>query len=195
MSILNLNLQLPSWVNEIVGDTAYCPQPEQRMELVLELVDRTIDKQFGGPFAAAVFDQNSGLLISAGINLVLPCHCSSAHAEIVALSLAQQQLSQAILGKTVNGDSDGHHYELVSSTEPCAMCLGAIPWSGITRLLCAARDEDARQIGFDEGDKPQPWQQHLQQRGIEVITDLQRPRAVAQLQRYGASQGIIYNGC
>ncbi|MCD6526184.1 MAG: nucleoside deaminase [Desulfuromonas sp.] len=195
MNHLSFSLQLPTWVTEIVGDTAYCPQPEQRMQLVLELVDRTIDERFGGPFAAAVFDQHSGLLISAAINLVLPCHCSSAHAEIVALSFAQQQLGQAILGQTDSGESDGHHYELVSSTEPCSMCLGAIPWSGVKRLTCAARDEDARLIGFDEGCKPQPWQHSLQQRGIEVVTDLLRPQAVRQLQRYAATSGVIYNGC
>lgn len=183
------SVQLPAWVAEVIGATEYFPTPRQRMQLVLNLVERTIDEQYGGPFAAAVFEQHSGLLIHAGINLVVPCHCSSAHAEIVALSFAQQQLRQAVLGQ-----DDGKKYELYSSTEPCAMCLGAIPWSGVKRLSCAARDEDARQIGFDEGCKPQPWQQGLQQRGIEVVTDLLRPQAVAQLQRYAASQGIIYNG-
>ena len=41
--------------------------------------------------------------------------------------------------------------EMVASTQPCAMCLGATPWSGIRRLVCGARDEDAEEIGFDEG--------------------------------------------
>ena len=35
-------------------------------------------------------------------------------------------------------------YELVASTEPCAMCLGAAPWSGgVRHLVCGARDEAA----------------------------------------------------
>jgi tRNA(Arg) A34 adenosine deaminase TadA len=46
---------------------------------------------------------------------------------------------------------------MVVSTEPCALCLGAIPWSGIRRLVCGARDEDARSIGFDEGEKVPYW--------------------------------------
>ncbi|MCK4502156.1 MAG: nucleoside deaminase, partial [Desulfuromonadales bacterium] len=70
----------------------------------------------------------------------------------------------------------------------------AIPWAGISRLLCGARDEDARQIGFDEGDKPQDWQQCFVQRGIEVVHNLCRQEAVAVLQLYGQQQGTLYNG-
>jgi hypothetical protein len=31
--------------------------------------------------------------------------------------------------------------------------FGAVPWSGVRRLACGARDEDASDIGFDEGPK------------------------------------------
>ena len=72
------------------------------------------------------------------------------------------------------------------------MCLGALPWAGIHRLLCGARDEDARAIGFDEGDKPDRWQDKLQQRGIAVDTDLCRSEAIAVLQDYARQQGQLY---
>ena len=57
-------------------------------------------------------------------------------------------------------------YELVASTEPCAMCLGAIPWSGVRYLVCGARSEDAQRIGFDEGPKPVEWVRSLEKRGM-----------------------------
>jgi hypothetical protein len=59
-------------------------------------------------------------------------------------------------------------YELVASTQPCAMCLGATPWSGVRHLVCGARDEDAEEIGFDEGMKPADWIRSLEERGITV---------------------------
>jgi tRNA(Arg) A34 adenosine deaminase TadA len=79
-----------------------------------------------------------------------------------------------------------------SSTEPCAMCLGAIPWSGVGALVTAASDGDARAIGFDEGAKPADWKAGLQERGIGVTDLLLRERAVQVLRRYREIAGPIY---
>jgi tRNA(Arg) A34 adenosine deaminase TadA len=73
------------------------------------------------------------------------------------------------------------------------MCLGATPWSGVGRLVCAARDEDARSIGFDEGAKITDWVESLTIRGIKVRTDLMRQEAKAVLDLYAAQGGSIYN--
>jgi tRNA(Arg) A34 adenosine deaminase TadA len=84
-------------------------------------------------------------------------------------------------------------HELVSSTEPCAMCLGAIPWSGVRGLVCGARDEDARAAGFDEGTKPANWAKALDERGIEVVRDVLRDEAREVLRSYVSGGGTIYN--
>ena len=73
------------------------------------------------------------------------------------------------------------------------MCLGAIPWSGIRSVVCGARDEDARSIGFDEGSKPQNWVKSLENRGISVVRDILRDKAKAVLLQYGSDGGLIYN--
>jgi len=73
------------------------------------------------------------------------------------------------------------------------MCFGAIPWSGVQRLVCGARDEDARAIGFDEGPKIIDWISALNDRGIAVMRDVLRPDAVAVLQDYVKAGGTIYN--
>jgi len=158
------------------------------MELAVELAAQNI-KHAGGPFGAAVFERQTGKLIAPGINLVMQTNCSVVHAEIVAIILAQQKVKNFDLG------AEGlPEYELVSSTEPCAMCLGALPWSGITRLICGARDEDARSIGFDEGEKPLRWIEGLEKRSIKVTRDIMRFKAKSVLQKYVDEGGIIYNG-
>jgi tRNA(Arg) A34 adenosine deaminase TadA len=83
--------------------------------------------------------------------------------------------------------------ELVSSTEPCAMCLGAVVWSGVRRLVCGARERDARAVGFDEGPKPEPWIGALAARGIAVLRDVGREASVRVLEQYAAQGGVIYN--
>jgi tRNA(Arg) A34 adenosine deaminase TadA len=73
------------------------------------------------------------------------------------------------------------------------MCFGAIPWSGIVRVVSGARNADARRIGFDEGPKPRAWRAALEQRGIEVMSDIQRNKAKAVLSNYVRCGGQIYN--
>jgi len=182
-------LELPGWVQDILpASDMLFHTTEERMQLALRLAANNI-KNNGGPFGAAVFEQQSGRLIAPGINLVLQTNCSVVHAEIVAIILAQQQVGNFDLGA-----AGLPAYELVSTTEPCAMCLGAIPWSGLSSLVCGARDEDARSIGFDEGDKPADWPSKLQRRSISVTRDILRDSAKAIMQQYVDEGGIIYNG-
>ncbi len=136
------------------------------MELVIELSRMNVKNGTGGSFTAAVFDIRSDRLLAPGVNLVVPACCSVAHAEIVAIAIAQQVVRQYDLG-----GKGAPPCEIVTSTEPCAMCFGAIPWSGIRRIICGARSEDAMGIGFDEEPKPHDWVRQLGMRGIAVLRD------------------------
>ncbi|MBN2644878.1 MAG: nucleoside deaminase [Desulfuromonadaceae bacterium] len=186
-----LEIRLPLWLQQqIAGQQRILATPDQRMRWVIDLGWQSIRQppaERGGPFAAAVFDADNHELVAAGVNLVLPAGASIAHAEIVALTQAQKTLGYHRLDLIPN-----RRFELVSSTEPCAMCLGALPWAGIHRLLCGATERDARAIGFDEGDKPQNWPKKLRARGIEVETGLCRDEAADLLQGYLNEQGTLY---
>lgn len=141
----------------------------------------------GGPFGAAVFERASGRLVAPGVNLVVKSRCSLMHAEMVALAVAQKVIGRHNMG------SGGRKYEMASSTEPCAMCMGAIPWAGIGSLLCGARGDDAVRIGFDEGAKPAAWVSAFKARGINVRRDVCRAEARAVLREYQIRGGVIYN--
>jgi tRNA(Arg) A34 adenosine deaminase TadA len=189
-----VTLKLPDWIDTFLKDkpTRYTSD-SRKMELVISLARKNIESATGGPFAAAVFNMDTGELIAPGVNVVVEQSCSSAHAEIMALSTAQK-----ILGSFDLSSHGLPKCELFSSTAPCAMCLGAIPWSGVKRLVCGAADKDARAIGFDEGEKVENWTSKLNKRGIEVVTDFMREEASDVLQRYKMSGGVIYNseiGC
>lgn len=158
------------------------------MRFVIELASTNVARGTGGPFAAAVFETNTGRLVAIGVNLVASTNCSLAHAELVALANAQQAVGHYDLGA-----ANMPEHELVTSCEPCAMCYGAIPWSGVRRVLCGARGGDAEAIGFDEGPKPNTWMAALQKRGITVVRDLCRTEAISVLQQYAANDGVIYN--
>lgn len=189
MSDKGLKLVLPKWVAGFVEDReASYPDIEDRMGLVIDLARKNIETGTGGPFGAAVFNAHTHRLISVGINQVERTNCSVLHAEIVALILAQEKLRNYDLGA-----SGMPECELVSSVEPCAMCFGAIPWSGIRRLAYGASGKDVEAIGFDEGDKIDDWAGSLTRRGIDVQKEVCRTEADKVLQEYKRMGGKIYN--
>lgn len=182
-------MTLPRWMREFPGPgETFLPTTEGRMRLAIDLARLNVRHGTGGPFGAALFEMESGRLVAAGVNLVVSGGCSILHAEIVALMLAERTLGSFDLGAPGIPSC-----ELVTSAEPCAMCLGAIPWSGVRRLSCGARGDDVQAIGFDEGAKPDGWAGELDRRGIEVIRDVLRDEAVAVLREYDARGGPIYN--
>ena len=182
-----LSFVLPRWATSPLEGLGALPDVEARMALVLQLAAATVTHSSGGPFAAALFTLGDGRLIAAGVNLVLATRAPVAHAEIVAIALAGSRLGTHDLAQA-------GPIELVTSCEPCAMCMGALPWAGVSRLVCGARDEDARAVGFDEGDKHPDWPDRLQARGIEVVRDVGREEAAEILRRYAEGGGVIYNG-
>ncbi|RJP39564.1 MAG: nucleoside deaminase [Desulfobacteraceae bacterium] len=188
MNLPAFTFRLPAWVDVFLNhQPAVYSTIEDRMRLVVDLARKNIANESGGPFGAAVFDA-SGTLITPGVNLVITANCSVLHAEITAMVMAQK-----ILGRYDISDGGRMNFELVSSSEPCAMCFGAIPWSGVRRLVCGARAEDAEAVGFDEGPKPADWVRALTDRGIEVTRDVLRSEAVSVLKDYAAGGGLIYN--
>ena len=189
MLFTKLELNLPHWIiTELANANSRFETIDKRMLFVINLAHLNVIKGTGGPFGAAIFNYSSGELISAGVNQVLNSNCSIAHAEMLAISLAQKKFNTFDLGSDCVPKC-----ELVTSTAPCAMCLGAIPWSGVKRVVCGARDEDARRIGFDEGAKVTNWIEELQKRGIEVATDICRDQAKAVLDLYHDRGGLVYN--
>ncbi|MCB1735455.1 MAG: nucleoside deaminase [Gammaproteobacteria bacterium] len=183
-----VSFELPDWVEDYCRAYSRSEVVDARMAYVIGAAAQNIENGTGGPFAAAVFEIETGALVSLGVNLVMPQGLSMLHAEMVAISLAQRKLGVHDLS------SEGlPAYELVTSTEPCAMCFGAIPWSGVRRVVTGAVSQDARDIGFDEGDKPANWVESLQRRGIGVLREQQRGAAKAILDAYLQANGAVYS--
>jgi len=158
------------------------------MRFVIRLALTNVTAKTGGPFGAAVFETLTGRLIAVGVNVVEPSNCSLAHAEVVALANAHGVLKHFDLGAT-----DLPKLELVTSCEPCAMCYGAIMWSGVRKVVCAARGSDATAIGFDEAPKPKNWIAELKKRRIPVTRDLCRQEAIVVFRQYQRMRGTLYN--
>ncbi|QGX40857.1 nucleoside deaminase [Permianibacter aggregans] len=177
-----IHITQPDWLRQMVSNCPSLADDQQRMAFVLDLAQETVRRGYGGPFSAAVFAE-SGQLISVGVNSVLPQHNSVLHAEVVALMFAEQYQQRHDLPR----------HSLFCSCAPCAMCLGAIFWSGVQRVVSAATKADAEAAGFDEGPVFPQTLDYLRKAGIELVEGLQRQRARQILLDYRAGGGEIYN--
>jgi tRNA(Arg) A34 adenosine deaminase TadA len=168
----------------VEGEFVYVASP-----LAGTLWTLNVDRGDGGPFGAAIFELDSGRLISVGMNSVVRYNNCTLHGEMVAFMMAQQRVSSF----TLNAPSLPAH-ELYTSCEPCAMCLGATLWSGVRRVVYGAAREDASRLNFEEGPVFPESYRYLEVRGIEIVRNVLRDEARAVLDAYRAKSGKIYNG-
>jgi tRNA(Arg) A34 adenosine deaminase TadA len=184
-----IELRLPPWAAAHMESGRVLASDAERMRLVVGLAAENVRQGTGGPFGAAVFEAGTGALVAIGVNLVTSLQQSMLHAEVMAIMLAQQRVGSWTLAAP-----GMPRHELVTSCEPCAMCLGAVFWSGARRLVCGAAREDAEAVGFDEGPVYDASYEYLASRGIEVVRRVERAAAREVLTKYAAADGVIYNG-
>eukprot|EP00520_Triparma_pacifica_P010733 CAMPEP_0118647406 /NCGR_PEP_ID=MMETSP0785-20121206/8587_1 /TAXON_ID=91992 /ORGANISM="Bolidomonas pacifica, Strain CCMP 1866" /LENGTH=212 /DNA_ID=CAMNT_0006539493 /DNA_START=59 /DNA_END=697 /DNA_ORIENTATION=+ len=179
---------LPAWAKNYSSEKVYTSD-EEMMSLAVELSRRNVEEGTGGPFGSAIFERlenGTCRLVSVGCNRVVPMKNSGLHGETVAIQIAQDKLGLYSLR------SEGGNYELFTSCEPCCMCLGATLWSGVNRIVCAGKKEDASAIGFDEGPVFEESYEHLEKSGVKVVRNVLREEAAEVLRNYGKI-GEIYN--
>ena len=185
---LSVRITLPDWVTSVIDFERAHVTDGERMEVAVALARENVQRDTGGPFGAAVFEAGSGRLIGVGVNRVVPLGNSSLHAEIVAFMMAQ-----ATVGSYTLNEPGMPEHELFTSCEPCAMCLGAVSWSGVRRVVWAATREDAGRLSFDEGPVFQASYEYLAARGIRFEAGPLRDEARRVLAEYGRQGGEIYN--
>ncbi|MBB1255976.1 nucleoside deaminase [Streptomyces alkaliterrae] len=92
----------------------------------------------GGPFGALI--AKDGEIVALGNNQVTASLDPTAHAEVSAIRVACKELDTFSLEGCV----------LVTSCEPCPMCLSSALWARVDRILFSADRDDAAVAGFDD---------------------------------------------
>ena len=130
-------------------------EDQKFMEQAIELALKNVESG-GGPFGAVIV--KNGDLISSGVNQVTGKHDPTAHAEVTAIREAAKNLgSHQLEGCTI-----------YSSTEPCPMCLGAIYWAGLKRLVFASDKTAAEKAGFIDAHIYRELDRKLEERELET---------------------------
>ena len=203
----SVKVTLPEWAKEEIATHAAKTfvTDEEMMALAIHLSSRNVTENTGGPFGCAIFERdlkdNTAKLVSVGVNRVVPLGNSTLHGEIVAIQLAQSKLNSFTMQLAVEEEGESlascvpckitRQFELFTSCEPCAICLGATLWSGVSRIVCGATKKDAEAIGFDEGPVFAESYEHLKKAGIGVKKLVLQQEAAQVLNEYG-KVGALY---
>ncbi len=107
------------------------------LSLAIEKADRNLGEG-GGPFGAVIVRDGDAIAVAG--NRVVPSHDPTAHAEVNAIRMAAERLGTHDLGDCT----------IYASCEPCPMCLGAIYWAGIRRVVYASDRYRAAAAGFND---------------------------------------------
>ena len=108
------------------------------MRLAIRLATENVRSGVGGPFGAVVV--RNGEVVSTGVNRVTADNDPTAHAEVNAIREACKAMGTFQLPGCV----------LYTSCEPCPMCLGAIYWVRLDKVVYGNTCHDAAEVGFDD---------------------------------------------
>ena len=130
---------------------------EKFMQEAILLAEKGVENGEGGPFGCVVVKENK--IIGRGNNKVISTNDPTAHAEIIAIREACQNLKVHQLEEC----------EIFTSCEPCPMCLGAIYWARPKIIYYGNTRKDAAEIGFDDSLIYDEINTRLEERKIPMV--------------------------
>ncbi|HEY1663934.1 MAG TPA: nucleoside deaminase [Verrucomicrobiae bacterium] len=108
------------------------------MREAIRLSQYNMRRNQGGPFGAVIV--RDGKIVGRGWNRVTSAKDPTAHAEVSAIRDACKKLRTFVL----------EGCEIYASCEPCPMCLAAIYWARLDKIVYANTRKDAARIHFDD---------------------------------------------
>jgi guanine deaminase len=112
--------------------------PEHYMRQAIAAARQSV-KDGGAAIGAVLVDTATGRVVATGESLVKVSHDPTAHAEIGCIRTAAHELA--------SDDLYGH--TLISTLEPCHMCLSAAAWARISTIYFGAYRNDVDPSLFD----------------------------------------------
>jgi len=154
---------------------------DEAMEVAVKEALSGIRKTHGGPFGAVIMKGDE--IVAKGHNTVMKGNDPTAHAEVGAIRAACRMLATPLLDGCV----------LVTTSEPCPVCLGAAYWARVDGIVyCAPRDL-AADAGFTDAFIYEDLALPADARRIPVRVDEARIEEVRALFRmWQNDNGFVY---
>jgi tRNA(adenine34) deaminase len=126
----------PNVINSNTLTVAEREQHEQFMRMAIQETEKI--KRY--PFGAVIVDTETGALLASG------CNASrknpTLHAEIVAMNNYVEKY----------GNQNWHKVTLYTTGEPCPMCMSALVWANVNRIVWGSSVSHIRKSGIPQFD-------------------------------------------
>lgn len=156
----------------------------QYMKIAKKLANDNLKTNSGGPFGACIV--KNGKIIGKGSNKVLSKNDPTAHAEIVAIKEACENIKSHDLSGC----------EIYTTCYPCPMCLSAIIWSNIKKVYYGNTKEDADKIGFRDEfiyNYIGNLSKNIQDDGVLELKCIDRDETIKEFEEFASKEDkIIY---
>jgi guanine deaminase len=152
-------------------------------EILMKAVKKasvTMNAGEGGPFGAAIIDQEGNLYVAS--NTVLSSNDPTAHAEVNAIRSACKAKHTHDLSGCV----------LYTTCYPCPMCLSACIWANIKTIYYGCTPKDAEAIGFRDDFIYRFIKGDCTDRNVMTITQEGRELTMVLFEEYMKKNGEIY---
>lgn len=134
----------------------------------------------GGPFGACVVHEDK--IIAVTHNTVLKDKDPTRHAEMNAIRLASQHLNTHILSGCT----------LYSTAEPCPMCLSAIYWARLDRVVIGVSRHIAASFGFIDAELYEELYAAPEQRKLPCVFGEEQEACETLFKVWQRHEGILY---
>lgn len=105
----------------------------KRMTALAAYTARSLDTDNPRPFGSSIVNSATGEFLVRALNSVRQRVDPTAHAEVQAIRKAARRVGKVAL----------RGYTLYTTCEPCPMCMSAILWAGLDRVVFGATIADA----------------------------------------------------
>ncbi len=148
--------------------------PDHATYLRLAIAESRKAREAGNHPFACILVGPDGTVLMTQHNAYMPNHDMTGHAERVLMTRASTSLPMGVLRDCT----------IYASAEPCAMCAGAIYWTGLKRVVFGLSEKDLKTITGDHPENPTldlPCQVVFAagQRHVEVIGPMLEAEAAA----------------
>ncbi len=144
---------------------------QEFMDMAIELSSKA-----DYPYGAVIVKDNK--IIGRSDADVLVSKTAFSHAELRAIEDAMKHLGGHLCAE------GGKGVTIYSSCEPCAMCMGAILYTGIDRLVYGATLEDSHECVNEILAKSSDIAKACSNREIEIVPEFSRDEAVKVLRKW-----------
>src|SRR5258708_39224285 len=87
-----VHIEYPEWVRDVIDWDRTYRSDDEKMRIAIAVSRENVERGTGGPFGAAIFERDLGMLVAVGMNSLVRLYNCTLDAVMVAFVMSKQSL-------------------------------------------------------------------------------------------------------